>query len=104
MLCCWCLFAKSYLSQEDKENDKKLNPTTILCGKSGARTRIMCGFESQAIPACCDLVGELMKNHAGYLNEKFIYVYGYFPVYIDLDNVYQKVTTMTNETDYFEKV
>lgn len=101
---CWCLFAKSYLSQEDKKNDKKLEPRAILCGKSGAYTRIMCGFESQATLACCDLVGELMKKHVSYLNDKFIYVYGYFPVNIDSDNVYQKVSTMTSETDYFEKM
>ena len=101
---CWCLFAKSYLSQEDKKNDKKLEPRAILCGKSGAYTRIMCGFDFQVRVALYDLVGELMKKHVNYLNEKFIYVYGYFPVNIDSDRHYQKVTTITNETDYFEKV
>lgn len=101
---CYCLFVKSYLSQEDKKKDKKLEPTAILCGKSGAYTKIMCGFESQARPAACDFAGELMKEHIGYLNEEFVYVYGYFPVKIDYDNVRCKVTTMTNETDYFEKM
>lgn len=104
MLHCYCLFVKSYLSQEDKENDEKLEPTAILCGKSGAHTRIMCGFESQARVACYDLVGELMKNHVGYMNEKFIYVYGYFPVYVDFESVYQQVTIVTNETSRFKKV
>ena len=101
---CWCLFVKSYLSQEDKKNDKKLEPRAILCGKSGADTRIMCGFDFQVRVALYDLVGKLMKKHVSYLNEKSIYVYGYFPVNIDSDNVYKKVTTITNETDYFEKV
>ena len=81
-----------------------MEPRAILCGKSGACIKITYGFESQARVALYNLVGELMKGHVGYMNEEFIYVYGYFPVNIDSDRVYQKVTTVTDKTTYFEKV
>lgn len=101
---CWCLFVKSYLSQEERENDKKLDPQTILRGKAGASIKIMCGFESQARCALYEFAGDCIKEGVGFMNEEFIYIYGYFPVEIDYSNVHYKVTTMTDETDYFKKM
>lgn len=101
---CYCLFVKSYLSQEDKKKDKKLDPQAILCGKSGASIRIICGLESQARCTLYKFAGDCIKDGVGFMNEEFIYVYGYFPVEIDYSNVRYKVTTMTDETDYFKKM
>lgn len=101
---CWCLFVKSYLSQEDKEKDKKLEPTTILRGKAGASIKIMCGFESQAQRALYEFAGDCIKDGVGFMNEEFIYVYGYFPVEIDYSNVRYKIATVTNETACFKKM
>lgn len=101
---CWCLFVKSYLSQEARENDKKLDPQTILRGKSGASIRIICGFESQARCALYEFAGDCIKDGVGFMNKEFIYVYGYFPVEIDYSNVRYKVTTVTDETSYFKKM
>lgn len=102
----WCLWRKSYLSEQEKKKDEHAgNPISIMSGEGKASTKIIFCYEAQAIAECYKFVGEAIQSNVYDVRaSNLVFDCGYFPLDIDYDNINEKTITVTSEHCGFRKV